>query len=465
MRKGAWAIGSAALLWSLSAKAQIPVTDAANLANTTRQVIQGAQQVQQLLNQLSVMQQQYAQLIQTYQAIAHLPDTALQQLASQLNVQQFRTPLPTSSSMVGDLMTGSGLSQLGVVGQQFLNQNRLYVPSGNDFAARQLTGTANSIAGVQGMLNNLYQSASGRITVLQGLEGQLASAKDDKAVADLSARIQAESTYLQAQHVQAQVLQTWQASQVRNETQQTREQRRCYIDQVLAKVDANSGSTTSSVTSDCSGVTAAASTGAISSGSTNSTSSTAANDGSALGKMMGQDWGNAAASNATAMGVNPTALAATCVLESGCRNVGGQGSVSGAFQMTNATYTTDINKALQANPSLADSAVSGLAGKMDPATQSIAASQELKTAAQSLQASGIDNPTVLDTRGYYNFGAKYGAVLAQASDDQNMATLMPTYSAKQLATNGITSTMTVGQWRQSITSKIGTAASQRVLGS
>ena len=239
-RKGAWTIGSAALLWSLTAQAQIPVTDAANLANTTRQVIQGAQQVEQLLNQLAVMRQQYAQLIQTYQAIAHLPDTALQQLASQLNVQQFRTPLPTSSSVVGDLMTGTGLNQLGAVGQQFLNLNRLYVPSGNDFAARQLTGTANSIAGVQGMLNNLYQSASGRITVLQGLEGQLASAKDDKAVADLSARIQAESTYLQAQHVQAQVLQTWQASQVRNETQQTREQRRCYIDQVLAKVDANS---------------------------------------------------------------------------------------------------------------------------------------------------------------------------------------------------------------------------------
>ena len=173
-------IGGAALLWSHTARAQIPVTDAANLANTTRQVIQSAQQVQQLINQLAVMQQQYAQLIQTYQAIAHLPDTALQQLAAQLNVQQFRTPLPTTSSMVGGLMNGTGLNQLGTVGQQFLSQNRLYVPSGTHFAARQLTGTANSIAGVQGMLNNLYQSASGRITTLQGLEGQLSSAKDAK---------------------------------------------------------------------------------------------------------------------------------------------------------------------------------------------------------------------------------------------------------------------------------------------
>ena len=146
--------------------AQIPVTDAANLANTTRQVVQGVQQIQQLTQQLSVMQQQYSQLIQTYQALSHLPDEALQQLAAQLNVQQFRTPLPSSGSLVGGLMNGTGLDQLGALGQQILNQNRLYAPSGTDFAARQLAGTANSIAGVQAMLNNLYQSASGRVTAL-----------------------------------------------------------------------------------------------------------------------------------------------------------------------------------------------------------------------------------------------------------------------------------------------------------
>lgn len=464
-REGALLAG---VTWSLFAAepswAQIPVTDAANLANTTRQVIQTAQQIQQLTQQLSVMQQQYAQLIQTYQAIAHLPDEALQQLVGQLNVQQFRTPLPSSGSLVGGLMNGTGLDQLGTLGQQILNQNRLYAPSGTDFAARQLTGTANSIAGVQAMLNNLYQSASGRLTTLQGIEGQLSSAQDAKAVADLSARVQTETTYLQAQQVQAQVLQTWQAAQVRNETQQSREQRRCYIDQVLIQVASNSGGGSSgAAASGCNqGIAAPADTvpaGTIGSG----TATAGAGDSSALGTMTAQDWGNAAASNASAMGVNPAALAATCVIESGCRNVSGQGSVSGAFQMTDATYTSDINRALQANPSLVGSAVSGLAGKMDPATQSIAAAQELKTAAQGLQAAGIANPTVLDTRGYYNFGSRYGATLAQASDDQTMAALMPTYTTAQLASNGITPTTTVGQWRQSVTSKIGTAASQSVL--
>ena len=340
--RGILAGAVSALCLAVPARAQIPVTDAANLANTTRQVIQGIQQIQQLTQQLAVMQQQYSQLIQTYQAVAHLPDQALQQLAAQFNVQQFRTPLPSSANLMGDLMNGTGLDQLGSLGRQILNQNRLYAPSGADFAARQLMGTANSIAGVQAMLNNLYQSASGRITVLQGMEGQLSSAQDAKAVADLSARVQTEATYLQAQQVQAQVLQTWQAAQVRNETQQTREQRRCYIDQVLIQVAANSG-----------GGSASASTGdgcsqgtAVPGGSTTPPTTPGSGDGAALGTMMAQDWGNAAAGNASAMGVNPTALAATCVIESGCRNLRGQGSISGAFQMTDATYTTDINKAL-----------------------------------------------------------------------------------------------------------------------
>jgi hypothetical protein len=55
----------------------------------------------------------------------------------------------------------------------------------------------------------------------------------------------------------------------------------------------------------------------------------------ALGTMLGTSWGNTAVGNAQALGVNPSALAATCVLESGCQNVGGSGTISGVFQMSN----------------------------------------------------------------------------------------------------------------------------------
>ena len=185
----------------------------------------------------------------------------------------------------------------------------------------------------------------------------------------------------------------------------------------------------------------------------------------ALTTLDSRSWGALAASNATAMGVNPSAIAATCMLETGCQSIAAVGgsTVSGAFQMTNGTYSADMMQALAQNPSLAGTIDTSLAGKMDPANQAIAAAQDLKNAAIALQAAGISNPTVLQTRGYFNFGASYGVPLARAPDDQLMASIMPTYSAAQLAANGISPSTTVGQWRQSVSAKIGSAASQQVL--
>ena len=139
-------------------------------------------------------------------------------------------------------------------------------------------------------------------------------------------------------------------------------------------------------------------------------------DSTALSTLLTQSWGTAAVDNATTLGVNPSALAATCVIESGCQNVGGSGTVAGAFQMTASTYTAMINAALAQNPSLANTIVPGLAGQMDPATESIAASEYLLQGAQYLQNQGISNPTVLDVRGYYNFGPQGGVVLSEAGD-------------------------------------------------
>jgi hypothetical protein len=141
----------------------------------------------------------------------------------------------------------------------------------------------------------------------------------------------------------------------------------------------------------------------------------------------------------------------------------GGSNISGAFQMLDSTYTADMQRALAQNPSLAGSIDTSLAGKMDPANQAIAAAQDLKNAASALQSAGISNPTFLDTRGYFNFGAAYGVALAQAPDSQLMASTMPTYTTAQLASNGITASTTVGQWRQTIVSKVGSAANQRVL--
>jgi len=193
--------------------------------------------------------------------------------------------------------------------------------------------------------------------------------------------------------------------------------------------------------------------------------STGGNVGSsdALSTMMGTSWGNAAVSNATAVGVNPSALAATCVLESGCSTQSGGSGTQGVFQMYPAAFQEGLQTALAADPSLASQVVQGSAGMNDATTEAIAASGYLMQAAQTLQNAGISEPTVLQARGYYNFGPANGVQLATASPDTLMSTVMPNLSQATLAANGVGPGETVGQWQASVSAKIGAAASQNVL--
>jgi hypothetical protein len=213
------------------------------------------------------------------------------------------------------------------------------------------------------------------------------------------------------------------------------------------------------------------STGSTDTGNGSGDGSTSAGGGSSVGgsdaynEMMAQSWGSAAANAAGAMGVSATALAATCVMESNCQNVGasGGGSASGAFQMINSTYTADINGALAYDPAISGGIVSGLAGQMDPTTEAYAASYELRTDALALQSDGITDPTVLQTRAVYQFGGSVGPGVAAAQDSANLGQITG-LSAASLAANGLTTSSTVGQWRQTIINKLGSAtANQTVL--
>jgi hypothetical protein len=200
-------------------------------------------------------------------------------------------------------------------------------------------------------------------------------------------------------------------------------------------------------------------------GSTNAGGGSSAGSGDAYNTMMSQSWGSAAANAAGAMGVSATALAATCVMESNCQNVGasGGGSASGAFQMISSTYTADINGALAYDPAISGSVVSGLAGQMDPTTEAYAAAYDLRTDALALENQGISDPTVLQARAMYQFGGNVGPSVADAPDSANIAQLTG-LSAASLAANGLSSSSTVSQWRQTIINKLGSAtANQTVL--
>lgn len=179
-----------------------------------------------------------------------------------------------------------------------------------------------------------------------------------------------------------------------------------------------------------------------------------------LQTMNAQSWGGQACDAATTVGVSCASLAATCVMESNCRNVQGTGTVSGAFQMTNATYTETINQAAADNPNAGID--TSLAGKSDPANEAWGAAQYEYNGATYLQENGIPDPTFTDVRGYYQFGPATSVTLADAKNSDNLEEIVR-LSPQAMAANGITATTTVGDWRQSIANRVGPTAGQTVL--
>jgi hypothetical protein len=178
-----------------------------------------------------------------------------------------------------------------------------------------------------------------------------------------------------------------------------------------------------------------------------------------LGTLLGTPWGAQAIANAQALGVNASAVAATCVLESGCQNVSGSGA-QGVFQMYPAAYQEGLKAALAVDPSLASQIVPGSAGMGDPVTEAIAASGYLMQANQALQADNIASPTILDARSYYEFGPTYGPAVATANGSTPLSSILP---ASFLSNNNLSPSTTVAQWQASVSAKIGNAAGQTVL--
>jgi hypothetical protein len=182
-----------------------------------------------------------------------------------------------------------------------------------------------------------------------------------------------------------------------------------------------------------------------------------------LTTMESTSWGLSAVSNAAALGINPSALAATCVLESGCSQPAAGSGAQGVFQMFPAAYQEGLQTAVAANPALASQIVQGSAGMNDPTTEAIAASGYLMQGATALENSGVANPTVVQVRGYFQFGPADGTALANAPTDATLGSVLQHTSAATLAANNLSASMTVAQYQATVAAKVGNAANQSVL--
>ena len=489
-----------AMLDSGPARAQIAVVDPLNIAATLKTYYQ---QVQSYLTQV----QQLAQQIQTAANTANMLNSFVQNpsLGSALgvlNAAGVASPLPVNPYALQGLLSGQGgvtgaLGNLGALTSGMVGSNQLYPPNTGTYAGQSMATNAGSIAGAQATAMTVYQQMAQHFGVLTALRQQAAQATTPAARDAIMEQLQTEVAWGTFASGQLQSSYILIAAQQAVNTERDNEKLTndlcvtinacptCGFALNCSRSSATpSGSSPSSLTGGAtdSGSTATAAAGTTGAPDANSTGWSDTTDGitaapgsstvtagipssgsTALDTMLAQPWGQAAASNAQALGVNPSALAATCVVESGCQAIRGSGSAQGAFQMMPATYTLSLNTALANNPQLASSVVSGTAGMTDPGTESIAASQYLLQGAQSLQASGIANPTVLDVRGYYNFGPTGGAAIANADSSATISSVLSMYTPAQLAQNGITPGETVGQWRASVSTKIGNAAGQQVL--
>jgi type IV secretion system protein VirB5 len=222
--------GVCALALMSPARADLPVIDNASLAQLFQQVKQGLQELQ-------LLQQQLEQVMAVYNSLSHVTD-----LANAVGVLQtlgIQNPLPVNIGAVQGLLAGTGSTQgmLGSIGGLFntnFDANHVYTPTGDGFEATLLQRNATSIAGIQALAGQAYQSMSDRLNAMRQLQDRLATAQDTKDVEDLQARLQSEQAYIQSQSAQVQTLAIMQVAAYQSLQQQREEQRQQDIDAVLA---------------------------------------------------------------------------------------------------------------------------------------------------------------------------------------------------------------------------------------
>jgi type IV secretion system protein VirB5 len=222
-RKSAgFALMAAALLSAAMASAQgIPVID-------RTAIVKQIESITQLKSQLDTLNQQLQQAQQLYGSLNKITNMA--DVASLLNDPSIRKALPRDFNAVEGLFKGSGTGVFGNSASKFLESNSTYRTDANDFYARELWRVQNQNAGQMSLGQQIYDAATKRIEGIDQLRQQISSAADAKDVADLQARLQAETAFLQTDLLRMQGLQMVQRAQVQVDDQRKAEDWRKRMD-------------------------------------------------------------------------------------------------------------------------------------------------------------------------------------------------------------------------------------------
>ncbi|WP_260683549.1 P-type DNA transfer protein VirB5 [Rhizobium laguerreae] len=212
----------AALLPIGAAFAQgIPVIDETAIAKQIESITQLKSQLDTLKQQLQQAQQLYASLNKV---------TNMADVAGLLNDPSIRKALPQDFNVIEGLLKGSGTGVVGTSASKFLENNSTYRTDANDFYAQELARAQNRNAGQMSLGQQIYDAATKRIDGIDQLRRQISSAADAKDIADLQARLQAETAFLQTDVLRMQALQMVQQAEVQVDDQRKTEDWRKRLD-------------------------------------------------------------------------------------------------------------------------------------------------------------------------------------------------------------------------------------------
>ncbi|WP_092586485.1 P-type DNA transfer protein VirB5 [Rhizobium mongolense] len=215
-------MAAAALLSAAMASAQgIPVID-------RTAVVKQIESITQLKSQLDTLNQQLQQAEQLYGSLNKITNMA--DVASLLNDPSIRKALPRDFSAVEGLFKGSGTGVFGNSASKFLESNSNYRTDANDFYAQELSRVQKQNAGQMSLGQQIYDAATKRIEGIDQLRQQISSAANAKDVADLQARLQAETAFLQTDLLRMQGLEMVQRAQVQVDDQRKAEDWRKRMD-------------------------------------------------------------------------------------------------------------------------------------------------------------------------------------------------------------------------------------------
>ncbi|MBY5866510.1 P-type DNA transfer protein VirB5 [Rhizobium leguminosarum] len=199
----------------------IPVIDQTAIAKQIESITQ-------LKSQLDTLNQQLQQAQQLYGSLNKI--TKMADVAGLLNDPSIRKALPQDFNAIEVLFKGAGTGVFGNSASKFLQDNSTYRTDANDFYAQELSRSQNQNAGQMSLGQQIYDAATKRIDGIDQLRQQISGAADAKDIADLQARLQAETAFLQTDVLRMQGLQMVQQAEAQVDDQRKAEDWRKRID-------------------------------------------------------------------------------------------------------------------------------------------------------------------------------------------------------------------------------------------